>query len=355
MAAQDSENLHTNRIGEPDPLTPRQQEILGIVVREYVDTAEPVGSTTIVRKHALGVSSATIRNELAYLEEQGYVMQPHTSAGRVPTEKGYRYFVSRLMDEIALPLEEQRMIRHQFYQVQMDLEQWMRLTAAVLAHAARGASLVTAPHVPQTRLKHVKLIAVSDALALIVMVLHGGTFRQAMISPLGAVSQEELERVANRMNALFQGLTAAEIESREAILNPLERLVLDSVLEIMWDEEQRHTTRLYRDGLMQVLQHPEFAEAERARHLVQVLEEGSLLEPILMEASERAGVQVIIGGEGRWQDMRGYSIVLSRYGIWGRASGALGVLGPLRMPYRRTVSVVRYMARLLGELLGEFF
>ena len=138
-----------------EQLTIRQQDILGILVREYVHTAQPVGSLVITQKYGLSYSSATVRNELAYLEEAGYLSQPHTSAGRVPTEKGYRYFVARLMDEAELPLSERTMIRHQFHQLRMDLDQWMRLAAAVLAHALAvsgpGDFTLYTPGASQTR------------------------------------------------------------------------------------------------------------------------------------------------------------------------------------------------------------
>ena len=336
-------------------LTQRQRDILSIVVRTYTQTAVPVGSTTLASTDRLDVSSATIRNELAHLEELGYLTHPHTSAGRVPTEKGYRYFVAQLMQESELAIAEQRMIRHQFYQVRMNLEQWMRLTAAVLAHSARATSLVTAPQVTQTRLKYVKLISVSDMVSLIVLVLHGSTVRQEMLLLDSPMSQEELERVSNHLNELYRDMAAAEIETRNHALDATEQAALDKILEMMWSEDRHRGVRLYRDGLIEMLQQPEFSEPTRVRHLVQVLEEGSLAEPMLLSTRHSPGVQVIIGGEGQWEGMDGYGIVLSSYGALGRASGALGVLGPLRMPYHRAVSSVRYLSQLLTELVRDLY
>jgi len=338
---------------EADELTARQKEILATLIHEYVSTAQPVGSVAICSKCTLGVSSATVRNELALLEEMGYLMQPHTSAGRVPTEKGYRYFVTRLMDEAELPAAEQRMIRHQFHQVRMDLDQWMRLTAAVLAHSARAASLVTSPHTLQARVRHIKLVTVSDTMALIVLVLYGGKIRQEMIPLAYPISQNEMEVHANRLNALSEGLTTAEIGASVQMLDAFEHQVLQRLIDMMWEEERQRGLTLYRDGLLDVLEQPEFAEAERARHIVSVLEQRSLLDSVLKEAMTANGVHVIIGGEGRWEEMEDYSIVLANYGNLGRVSGALGVLGPLRMPYRRAVSAVRYVSRLLSELISD--
>ena len=336
-------------------LSPRQREILSIVVREYITTAQPVGSLAVCQRHPLGVSPATIRNEFAFLEEAGYLAQPHTSAGRVPTEKGYRYFVAQLMEEAELPLAEQFMLRHQFHQVRMDLDQWMRLTAAALAHTAQAASLVTAPHTPQARIKHIKLVSVSENMGLIVLVLYGGTLRQDMIPLDASVTQEEMEMVANKLNTLFQGMNAIEMANSHHELGALEQEVLSHLLSMMWNEEKKRSMTLYRDGLLNVLQQPEFAEGDKARHIVEMLEGRGLLESVLLEASEQNGVQVIIGGEGRWEDMEDYSMVLARYGVVGQSSGALGIVGPLRMPYRRAVSAVRYISQLLSELIGDLY
>lgn len=153
-------------------LTSRQQLILGLVVKEYIEGALPVSSKAI-EAYGLGVASATIRNEMAFLEEQGHLTHPHTSAGRVPTEKGYRYFVEHLMRESHLPLEDQRTIQHQFHQVGVDLEQWMRLAASVLAHTSAAAALVTSPRTESCRLKHVELISLYETMALLIVVLEG--------------------------------------------------------------------------------------------------------------------------------------------------------------------------------------
>ena len=144
-------------------LTPRQQLILGLVIREYISAVQPVGSKTI-EGYGLGVSSATIRNEMVILEEHGYLLQPHTSAGRVPTEQGYRYFVERLMRESQVPLNEQRTIRHQFHQVGVDLEQWMRLAASVLARSAQSAAVVTSLKTETCRLRHVEMISIRETI-----------------------------------------------------------------------------------------------------------------------------------------------------------------------------------------------
>nr|HPL29839.1 heat-inducible transcriptional repressor HrcA [Anaerolineae bacterium] len=314
-----------------EQLTARQEEILGIVAREYIATAVPVGSNTIVRRYNLGVSPATVRNELAFLEREGYLAQTHTSGGRMPTDKGYRYFVHRLMQETELPSSEQRMISHQFHQVQLNLDQWMKLAAAVLAQTSHSASLVTAPRAPQARFKHVEMISLSDVTALLILVFQDGSIRQQMMLLPAPIAQDELSQVSNRLNGLLG--SANEVEIRlgpiaNTPLSALERSVVERTLEALQQLDERSEREMHRDGLLNVLRQPEFAEVDKLRQVVEVLEQRSLLEAIIAEALWANGVQVIIGGEGRWEDFGDYSLVLSPYGVRGEANGVVGVLGP---------------------------
>jgi heat-inducible transcriptional repressor len=338
-----------------EELTDRRQAVLGLVVRQHIATATPVGSKTIVEQYGLGISSATIRNEMAYLEEQGYLSHPYTSAGRMPTEKGYRYFVERLMGEVELPLAEQRTIRHQFHQARLDLEQWMRLAAAVLARAAHSTSLVAAPTVAQCRFKHLELIAAHGYRLLLVLVLRGGMVKQQMLTLTHPVAQEELNQVANHLNDLLASLSAYQIVASSYQLAPLEEQIANLVIEIMEETEARSSGEIYRDGLLNIFRQPEFSEIENVRPIIRVLEEQSLLEAILAEVLNSSGIRVIIGGEGRWDELSECSIVLAPYGEAGRAVGALGILGPMRMRYGRAISTVRYVADLLSDLIYDLY
>lgn len=338
-----------------EELTDRRQAVLGLVVRQYIATAIPVGSKTIVEQYGLGVSSATIRNEMAHLEEQGYLTHPHTSAGRVPTEKGYRYFVERLMGEAELPLAEQRTIRHQFHQARLDLEQWMRLAAVVLARTAHNTSLVAAPTVAQCHFKHLELIAAHGSRLLLVLVMRGGIIRQQMLTLTHPVPQEELSQVANHLNDLFTGLSADQIAASPYWLTPLEEQIANLVIGMMEEAEARSSSEIYHDGLMNIFKQPEFSEIENVRPIIRILEEQGLLEAILAEVLSSSGVQVIIGGEGRWDELSECSVVLAPYGEAGRAVGALGVLGPIRMRYGRAISTVRYVADLLSDLIYDLY
>lgn len=337
-----------------EDLTPRQQLVLALVVRDYITTAQPVGSKAI-SDYGLGVSSATVRNEMGRLEELGYVQQPHTSAGRVPTEKGYRYFVERLMRESDLPVEEQRTIRHQFHQVGVDLDQWMRLAASVLAHRAQSAALVTSLKTEQSRLRHLELLSIRESMALLILVLEGGIVRQQMLNLEEAVNQDTLTQVANRLNDLCAGASLTRIRNSRSLVGRLEQQILDVVANMMQRIDNQVDLHLYRDGLLNILHQPEFLVPESARNVVHLFEDRTLLEDLLTEMLEVGGVQVIIGGEGRWTELKECSLVVSPYGVTGEVQGALGVLGPMRMPYSRAISTVRYVAGLLSDLFGDIY
>ena len=335
-------------------LTERQEHILAFVVQEYVENAQPVGSETL-RRRGLGVSSATIRNELAALEDLGYLTHPHTSAGRIPTEKGYRYFVESLMDEFELPPVEQRMISHQFHQVTLDIDQWMRLSAAVLAHASHSAALVTAPQSTRCRFKHVQLVSINEQVALLVLVLQEGTIKQQMLALSEPVAQEELTHTSNRLNDHFAGLNMDQIRSTVLPLSEFEGGVVRVVVDLMRQIDSRSSHDVYRDGIMDILRQPEFSAIDRMQALLEMLEQRTTLETMLTELAPERGVQVVIGGESQYDAMSDYSMVLSRYGLPGEASGIVGVLGPVRMHYPRTIGVVRYVASLLDDLMGRMY
>jgi heat-inducible transcriptional repressor len=335
-------------------LTERQERILAFVVQEYVENAQPVGSETL-RQRGLSVSSATIRNELAALEEMGYLTHPHTSAGRVPTEKGYRYFVESLMEELELPAVEQRMIRHQFHQVTLDMDQWMRLAAAVLAHASHTAALVTAPQSSRCRFKHVQLVTISDQVALLVLVLQEGTVKQQMLALAQPMPQEELTRASNRLNDYLAGLNVEQIKVMALNLPAFENSVVRVILDLMRQIDARTAHDVYRDGIMDILRQPEFSAIGRMQALLEMLEQRTLLEAMLSRLAPEHGVQVVIGGESNYDEMTDYSMVLSRYGLPGEASGVVGVLGPLRMHYPRAIGVVRYVSSLLDDLMARMY
>ncbi|MEW5986139.1 MAG: heat-inducible transcriptional repressor HrcA [Chloroflexota bacterium] len=333
------------------PLSERQEQILGLLVQTYVETGLPVGSKTLVERFVLDISPATVRHELAALDEAGYVTQIHTSGGRIPTEFGYRYFVQRLLRDFELPVTEQQMIRHQFHQARTEMEQWMRLAAAILARTSQGASLVTAPRPRQNRFKHLELISTQGRLVLLILVLFGGEVKQQMLTLAEPASQARLSQAAERLNALLEGLSLGDLQARLGQLSGLEEDIARLVLDVIQRADERGLNSFYHDGLLNLL------NDESTRQAVRVLEERTLLSMVLAEMLETAGagVQVVIGGEGRWAALKDCALILSRYGVNGELSGEVAVLGPTRMPYGRNISAVRYVADLMSGFVHEYY
>jgi heat-inducible transcriptional repressor len=353
-------------------LTERRQAILKLVIQEYVQTAQPVASEMLVRKHGLQVSSATVRNDLAALEELGFLTHLHTSAGRIPTDAGYRYFVENLMDRAALTVPEQRMIRHQFYQVRGELDQWIQLAGAVLARTAQNASLVTPPRAEQLRFKSLELVAIHETMALAVLVFHGGIVKQQTLPLEAPRAPEDLRRTAALISDLLADATLTRAEEiahagsfRSVPLSEFEQTLVGCVLRALHSFEEQAREQIYADGLLEMLSQPEFItaggreEAERAldrvRRTVEILKSGRSLSPLIQPVLASGGVQVIIGGEHMEDTMRDYSVVLARYGIDGSVAGVLGIIGPTRMAYPRSISTVRYIASVMSDVLAELY
>lgn len=333
-------------------LTPRQRVVLGLVVREYVVSAAPVGSQALVGAYGLDISPATIRNEMALLEQVGYLYQPYTSAGRVPTVQGYRYFVQHLMGEVELPPVERRTIRHQFHQVQGGkMEQWLRLSATILARKSRVAALVTAPGPAQSHFRHAELLPLYGSRGMLVLILEEGIVEQQVFTLEQPLSSGPLARTSHLLNQLLMGCTTDEVRMACRSLSGFAHEVADRIVQIMATRDAQFGGQLFHEGLMAMLEQPEFADGEAIRRVIDMLERPQLLRQVLAEALTYSGVQVLIGGEGRWEALREYGMVLTRYGLDGYALGVLGLLGPIRMPYERAISTVRYVAELMNELV----
>jgi heat-inducible transcriptional repressor len=336
-------------------LTERRARLLSLIVSEYVDSAVPVGSDAIVRKHAIKLSSATIRNEMARLEDEGYISHPHTSAGRVPSDKGYRYYVEALMEERDLPWETKQTIRHQFHQAGREEDEWIHLSAAVLARAVQNAAVVTLPRTPESRLKRLELVGIQDAAALLVLVLQQARIKQQVMIFPEPVEQDLLTVIANHLNSAFAGLSAAEIGRSQAQLTQLEWHVANAVREIMAASDRGGYDEAYLEGVRNVLQKPEFAGSDKMLNLLDVLEQRNLTKLIPFREIASDGVTVMIGAENEEDAMRDYSVVISPYGAPGGITGAMAVVGPTRMHYPETISTVRYIAGLMSEMLATYY
>jgi heat-inducible transcriptional repressor len=336
-------------------LTERQKTLLLLIIRDYIESAQPVGSKRLAEHYHLRSSTATIRNEMGALTEMGYLRQPHTSAGRVPTEEGYRFFVSQMMNQAELSPSIQATISHQFYQARPGVDQWMTLAASILAHQSQAVSVVTAPHAENGKYKHVELISTQGRQVLMVLVMAGGEVSQQILTLAEPVSQERLSQSAARLNGILAGLAVDDIAALPARSDALDQDILSLIVQDMRRTSQSISGEMYTDGLTNVLSEPEFAEDD-ARRALKLFEERSTLQDLLARTTVNSNVgalHVLIGGEGEWEELRQCSIVVARYGVPGMATGMLGVLGPMRMSYARTIPTVRYVAGLLSDLVND--
>ncbi len=343
------------------PLDLRSQAILRAVIEEYVTTAVPVGSHALVERYRLGVSSATVRAVLAELEAAGLLTHPHTSAGRVPTEHGYRYYVESIVDNVPLPPVEQLMIRHQFGQVEFASEHWFRLAATTLASVTRAAGLATPAKPRAAHLRRLDLVAISDRLASLILVLREGALKQVLVNLDEPADQATLSAAASHLNELLDDLTASEAERALAALPAAEpsqdmvRRVGERVVRALQEFDAAAIEELFSDGLLNVMAAPEFAHSEKLRRVFAALENRVYLAQLIDGVAGSGRVCVYIGHENPAEDMADVSLVLASYGQPGRAVGVVGVLGPTRMAYPQAIGTVRFVSGLMNELIDHLY
>ena len=352
------------RIRRPlGPLDLRSQAILRAVIEEYVATATPVGSQALVERYRLGVSSATVRNILAELEAAGLLQHPHTSAGRMPTDAGYRFYVESIVESAPLPPVEQLMIRHQFGQVEFASEHWFRLAATTLAGLTRSAGIATPAKPSAAHIRRIDLVAVNERLASLILVLREGSIKQAVVNldEADTVDQATLNRVAGMLNDRLHDLTASRADAllaRLADADPIERLarrVGERILRIMRDYDAAAVEEVFSDGLLNVMEAPEFAQSDKLRQVFSVLENRAYLGELVGSVAATGRIHVLIGAENPSVEMHDVSLVLAPYGRPGRAIGVVGVLGPTRMSYPQAIGTVRFVSGLMNELVDHLY
>jgi heat-inducible transcriptional repressor len=317
-----------------------------------------------VEHYGLGVSSATVRNILSDLEAMGLLSHPHTSAGRVPTDAGYRYYVQVLAEEWSLPPVEQRMIRHQFGQVEFSSEGWFRLAASTLAANTGTAGLATNAKPQAARVRRVDIVSVQDRMALLLVVFREGTMKQALQNLPAMADQDQLNRVAGLLNLLAVDRTADEIEAAMSDL-PLGGGITDDtdllvrvgagLVRTMREFDGSSIDDLFSDGLLNVMAAPEFDRSEKVRQIFAALENRAYLGSLVESVAQAGTIQIFIGHENSPLEMQDVSLVLAPYGLIDRAVGVVGVLGPTRMPYAQAIASVEFVSSLMNELVEHLY
>jgi len=338
-------------------LTDRQKEVLRAVVLHHIHTAEPVSSRSIARRFRMGVSPATVRNVMVDLEESELLEQPHTSAGRVPTDSGYRLFVDRLMEREALTREEIVFLRTEIGNEQQTVEGILEKISRALGRASRQLGMATSLRIREETLTRIEAGSVSDGRLLVSFTFSLGAVRTVLMRTDAEESRETLSEALNWVNRKVSGLRLAELsrvlegEIRSDVLpedwQTVFRLLLSAVESVIKSDESE---RVHFGGAANIMSQPEFSDPERLRPIVAIMERKDLLIRNLSRVGEQEGIRVIIGSENIWRPMRHCSMVLATYGS-GSARGRIGVIGPTRMPYPKLVPLVERTAEMMSRLL----
>jgi heat-inducible transcriptional repressor len=335
-------------------LDDRKLAVLRAIVEDYVSTNEPVGSKALVDRHNLDVSPATIRNDMAVLEEQGYIVQPHTSAGRIPTEQGYRLFVDRLSGVKPLSAAERRAIET-FLAGAYDLDSIVMRTVRLLAQLTRQVAVVQYPSLTRSTVRHIELVPLSDQRLLLVLITDTGRVEQRMVELPGQIGDESITQLRAVLNACLDGRKLADVASVVAELpgrvSSVERPNATAVFSVILETVvERHEERVVVGGAANLTQ----ADFSRGLHeVLEALEEQVVLMRLLGESGDQAAVTVRIGSENEVDGLRSTSLVAAGYGAGSQSLARLGVLGPTRMDYPTAMGAVRAVARYVGQILAE--
>lgn len=339
-----------------DALDDRKAMILRAIVSHYVTSGEPAGSKTLVEEYGLGVSSATVRNEMSALEEMGYIYQPHTSAGRIPTDMGYRYFVNAYASGAKLPTAESRQIRSFYDEARWELEDALRQTAGLLSSMTNHAALVFAPALDRSVIRHLELVGLGGDRAMVVLVTDTGRVENHVVHIPEQMDEVQLDQTAAMLNKEIVGtpLDGAPVK----ILELLERLPLElrgaaSVVGRTLAEAitSREGERVFLEGTSNIVDETKFQDLGQVRQVISALEHRRVLLELLADALSFDSMSVRIGRENEIEEMQNCAVITAPYGFEGTVVGTLGIVGPTRMDYRRTIAAVYEVANSLGKML----
>ena len=332
-------------------LSERAATVLNVLVDEYLQSATPVASDEIARSLDQKISSATVRNTMAQLTEDGYISRPHVSSGGVPSDLGYRYYVESLPEAPQLPAELRESVDRDLAETEPDIGGWGKRCAAILSRLTENLAIVTAPRAQFPRLKRIQLVFLQETTALLVIVLEEARLLRKILPFGNRVDQAQLDLAASRLNDSLGGLNSSQMQSNRLELNPLEEQVKQGSVSLMRDAETTEDQEHYIDGLRLLLSQPEFSGGELARNLVQLVEERVLLEKVLNGAPESENPAVFIGSENRDEFLNPFGVILCQYGVPQGVSGTICVIGPKRMGYVAAIGGVRYLSAFMSQMV----
>lgn len=341
-------------------LDERKKQVLLAIIQDYILTAEPVGSRTISKKYNIGVSSATIRNEMADLEEMGYIEQPHTSAGRIPSDLGYRYYVDFLMERFRLSKDEEEFIQ-QFYNRKIEeLEDVVRASGELISKLTSYATITLGPQFESSTIKHIDISSIDLEMALLVVVTDTGLVEHRILEVPGCISSKDLEIVSSVLKDKLRGLALKDASKKvfDEIcweLQEVQKAFLNKIFEVM--EQVFHgeeSSTVYLEGALNILKHPEFKDIEKVQSLLGLLQEKELVRELISNPVPK-GLTVKIGTENNYQGIQDCSLITATYALEDQVIGSIGVLGPTRMHYSKAFTIVEYITEVLSEAISKYY
>lgn len=341
-------------------LNERKRTILKSIIDNYIESAQPVGSRTIARKHELGLGSATIRNEMADLEELGYITQPHTSAGRIPSDKGYRFYVDNLMQVQSLAQDEMIRIRKAMDERIEEINRLFRKASIIISNITGYTSVVVSPQLSRTRIKSIQLLKIDEKSILVVVVAGGGIVKNKLISHNQVVEDAHLAKLNQAANLFLADKSIGQltmpvaVDLQREINMPAEVIlaILESVDECIRKIE---TTDIYLEGITNILNYPEFSDLIKAREILDLLNEEEIITGLVRSVTKDKQFDFKIGSENQIDEMKDLSIITTVYGREGKDVGTIGVIGPTRMAYSKVVSSIKYIRELLNKEIIRLF
>ena len=339
-------------------LDERKGAILRALISHYVRSGEPVGSKTLVEKFKLGVSPATVRNEMAALEEAGFIYQPHTSAGRIPTDAGYRYFVDAWVSDVKLPERDRQRVQAFFGEPRWELQDSLRRTAELLSHITQQAAVVFAPALDKSVVRRVELVRLSGDRAMTIIVTDTGRVENQVVLIPESIDEVQLDRAAEMLNRLVvdEGIDSVAHKINDSVERfPLElREPVKAIAKGLAEEQsRREREQVFLEGAANIVDEQKFADLETVREVVGALEHRRLLLEVLADALATDSLSVRIGSENHAHAMHYCSVITAPYGLADNHLGSLAVVGPTRMDYRKSIAAVHEVAGALGRMLTD--
>lgn len=340
-------------------LDERKKSILRAIVEDYIYSGEPVGSRTISRHYDLGISSATIRNDMSDLEELGYLVQPHTSAGRIPSEKGYRLYVDQLMRLSEMSIEEVHSIKQNMEMKIVEMDRLIRQTSLVLSLITDYVSLVTTPNFTQSALKAIQVVPLEKGKALVVAVAEAGAVRNALINIPTNVTPDFLINLSTVLNTKLSGTTIREIDAE--LINNIKNTVrvsdeiLIPVLEgVLTCVEMIVNTEVYTEGVANIFKYHEFNNIMRARDLFNIMDERKVIQRLMNPIDSNERISVHIGSENAIDGINDCALITANYCVDSKLMGSIGIIGPTRMNYKKVIPAIRYIRRVFKREIEKF-